>query len=79
MNNTAKWWHSTGCSSLNKLLNQLKGKQIGSVPLSNLIEIPNQVDDYQLRDLIKNDGVKAIVFNFGTKENPDEEVCIWIS
>lgn len=63
---TLSWWQDTGASQLNKELIELRNKGIGSVPISNLeLSTPPLLDKRMLAELITNDGIRAVVYNYG--------------
>lgn len=68
MTGTKTWWVQNGCSELNRILIDLQGKDIGQVPLENLLAPDSMVDQDELLNLLINDGVRAILWNYGKQK-----------
>ena len=59
MSDLYKWWYYIGWVELNKVLIEILGKGVGYIPITNLIEIPENCDLEELAKYIVNDGVSA--------------------
>lgn len=83
MSNTQKWWSETGFRKLNEILSgaspdwdiRLVGRNIGNVPLSNLMDVPSYVDSRELTEILQNEGLKAVLWMFNGNEN-DVDIII---
>lgn len=71
MNKTEIWWRNEGYKKLDSILvganplmpRRFKKNEIGNVPVSNLILIPEGLDKKYLAQLITEDGIPAIATN----------------
>lgn len=71
MNETEIWWCNEGYKKLDSILvganpllpRRFKKNEIGNVPVSNLISIPEGLDAKYLAKLITEDGVPAVAIN----------------
>ena len=83
MSETQKWWNETGLRKLNEILSgaspdwdiRLIGRNIGNVPLSNLMEVPSYVDFRELTEILQKEGLKAVLWMFNGNEN-DVDIII---
>ena len=83
MSETQKWWNETGFRKLNEILSgaspdwdiRLVGRNIGNVPLSNLMDVPSYVDSRELTEILQNEGLKAVLWMFNGNEN-DVDIII---
>lgn len=83
MSETQKWWNETGFRKLNEILSgaspdwdiRLIGRNIGNVPLSNLMEVPSYVDFRELTEILQKEGLKAVLWMFNGNEN-DVDIII---
>lgn len=83
MSQTQKWWNETGFRKLNEILSgaspdwdiRLVGRNIGNVPLSNLMDVPSYIDSRELTGILQNEGLKAVLWMFNGNEN-DVDIII---
>ncbi len=66
---TEKWFEEVAWKRVNQFLCEYAGKRIGSVPFGNLdLDIPPEIDMDQLEMILKRNGVKAMIWNFGEND-----------
>lgn len=83
MSKTQKWWNETGFRKLNEILSgaspdwdiRLIGRNIGNVPLSNLMDVPSYVDFRELTEILQKEGLKAVLWMFNGNEH-DVDIII---
>lgn len=83
MSKTRDWWNQKGFSQLNQILVggssdwdiPLIGSGIGNVPLTNLIDVPQEVNLSELTEILRKEGLKAILWSYGKCSN-DYEVIL---